>query len=1120
MKITKKCKRNRKLLKSFLLTALYLFPLIAMAQTRIVGGVVTDQGNEPLIGVSVVIKGTTTGTLTDTDGKYTINVPDKESVLVLSYIGYVIQEQKVGERTAIDVVLQENNKLLDEVVVVGYGVQKKINLTGAVSAVDSRKLENRATTNLSSSLSGLASGVTVKQSSGKPGSDEADIRIRGIGTFNKDYLSPLIIVDGSEASISSVNPDDVESISFLKDAASASIYGSRGANGVVLITTKRGKKGEAPRITYSGIITREKMSGQKFNFGSSFADYMELYNLKERLTMTSVDNLTNGTGVSFPQELINEWRAAEANPNGIYTDPETGNQAPNWLAYPTTNWVDYLFQSATTQKHNISVAGGGDKSNYLLSFNYLDNPGTLENTGLKRYQGRINLETRITDFLRVGTQTYATFQKRDPGNTNLTYLFQTYPSIMPKYNGQYGGSDYAPETNNLLKEVAGTGGYYDQTRLNTTWFAGVDFGKGLTGEVRFNYQTLFDEQATYGRHIDLISFRSGKVLQAGSTVEQATTTRATTRYQNNTTTATLNYMKSFGSHDITALLGFERYQWNKKGFTATRTGLLDFDLPDFNAATDKIKSPTVGSSDDWKNLAEQDYGVVSYFGRINYAYKNRYLMEANFRRDGSSRFGPDYRWGTFPSFSLGWRPLEEDFMESARNIFSNLKLRGSWGRLGNTTSGYYEWQATYSAQNYAFGDAIYKGLAKSKLANPLLHWEAVTSTDIGLDLGFLDNRLTAEADYYVRKTKGILASPSMYLTMGTVSAPTTNTSDMANKGFEITLGWKDKIKDFSYAVSANFSYNRNEVTKYKGVYKEGWETDANGNKVWVTNRGETASIDGNNIVTEGHPYNEYYIYSTHKGNGDYFLADGKPDPNGGPRDGMIRTKADLDWVRAMIDNGYSFNGQTVGQGKGLWYGERIYADLNGDGKYGTADDRYFSGKNSVPKYSFGFNLSAEWKGFDLSMTWAGNAGFSYVIYSRGFNIAAGQKGDVMPMDAYTNFYRYDPLAALTDANYDPAQDPKANVNAIYPRLGAVAHLSNETEVYNASYIKLKTLQIGYTIPKKWAQKVYVNNLRVFFSGENLLTITDFPGVDPEYGGSGYQTYPIPRMLSAGINITF
>lgn len=1088
-------------------------------QNIVIKGVVTDKNGETLPAVSISVKDKESlGTSTDLDGAYTLSVPNEDAIIVVRYLGYKTQEVKVGKKTTIDFVLEEDTQLLDEVVVVGYGVQKKVNLTGAVTTVQTEKLESRATTTLSSSLSGLASGLTVRQSSGKPGSDGASINIRGIGTFASDYNSPLIIVDGSEASMGSVNAEDVESISVLKDAGSASIYGARGANGVILITTKKGKKGAPARVTYTGILTSEKMSGKAFRFENNYAEYMEMVNRFHQNT---------GGDLKHKSEEIEEWRNGIANPNGTYIDENTGNKVPNWLAYPSTDWIDYLFESATSQKHNVSVNGGSENSNYLMSFNYMDNPGMMRNTGLKRYSGRINLESKINKFLTIGTNTYGTIQKKEPGNTELKYMFQVLPNVVPHYNGQYGGSDDQPRANNLFQGIMSTGGSYDETRINTTWYAKLNLIEGLTADIRYNFQNTINEQATHGRKIDLVSFRSGNILNPGGEADKQSTTRATHRYRNSTATATLNYLKTFVDHDIAILAGTERYVWNYKGFWVKRYGLLDLDLPEFNSASD-IQVPYFGTREDQDKRAEKDYSVISFFGRFNYSYKGKYLFEATVRRDGSSRFGSDHRWGNFPSFSAGWRISEESFMENTKDIISNLKLRLAWGKIGNTTGGYYDWQALYSQYQYSFGGESLNALAIKSLANSILHWEESTTTGIGFDLGLFNNKLNLEFDFYNRQTSNIITPPPMYLSMGNVGAPKTNTTDMYNRGIEFTAGWRDKINDFEYSISGNFSYNINRVNRYKGKLKEELVIDENGKRTWVSNLGDVAFQNGDRIRLEGHEFHEYYLLTMHKGNGNYFLADGSPDPNGGPRNGIIRTKEDMEWVKAMVayvdpatgKKPYGFvNGSSSEKGGGLYYGEPIYADVNGDGYYGNRNDRRFTGYSQAPKYNFGLTLSAAWKGIDMSMTWAGQAGFKYLIYSRGFNDTKWQDGDILPANARHNFYYIDPALA-TDAGYDPTSDPNANINAKYPRLNAVTHYSNDSELYDAKYIKLKTLQIGYTFPKQWMQKAYIEKLRLFVSGENLLTITNFPGVDPEFGGSGFQSYPIPRMLSCGVNVTF
>jgi TonB-linked SusC/RagA family outer membrane protein len=1083
--------------------------------TITVKGTVKDGSGEPLAGVSIAVKGTVNGTMTDIDGKYSISVPNSNATIVASYIGFNAQETKVGNRTAIDFTLEETDRELGEVVVVGYGVQKKINLTGSVATVQADKLESRAAPNVASSLSGLVAGMRVEQTSGNPGSESVNILIRGRGSF--DGSGPMVIVDGALADMNTVNSDDVESITVLKDAASAAIYGSRAANGVILVSTKKGKQG-APTVTYSALFASEKASAA-FQPTSSTADFMEMHN---RATANSSPNL--GFYQRYSQETIDTWRAAEANPNG--TDNEWG--IPNWLAYPNTDWSEYLYAPSFYQRHNLQVAGSSPTSSYLLSAGYQDNPGTLINTALKRYSLRANAESKIGNFITVGTQTYLTKDRKLPGSTSMTYLYQALPNITPVYNGKYG----APEDpghgtfNNILSQVATPEGLNTTTRINTNWYASVDFGKGFSARGQFNYQDNFTYNENHAVYLPKYSFRTGEIDLDGGTTEQAFTYRSSSHSYNYTATALLNYNRTFGNHDVSGLLGYEQYYNTSSAYNATRTGLIDWAITDLASATDS-NPPTVGAT------TRSDYAMLSCFGRVNYGYKGKYLAEANFRRDGSSRFATDHNWGTFPSFSAGWRISEESFFEPLKSRIDNLKLRGSWGELGNVTTGNYDWQATYQKKANVFGEDVYTGVVQTNIPNFLLSWEKVTFQGVGLDMLLLNRRLNVEMEYYSRLTQGILYTPPIYLTMGNVGAPKKNTADVQNQGFEITAGWNDKIGDVSYSVNANLSYNANKVVKYLGQLERGYDDsslDIWGNPAYKYINLSDVSTGGDTRRMEGRIIDEYFLRTPYKGTGTYLRPDGSVDPKGGPKDGMIRTRDDLDWVNAMLQAGYKFNNQAVNNNpintSTIWYGEILMADTNGDGNYGSDEDREFTGKSSLPRYGFGINLSAAWKGIDLSMNWAGNAGGYTYLYSRGFNQAIlTEPSDVMPANARELYYYCDPVAAGTvyDASntYDPANDPDANINAEYSRLktGGGIYVSNDAYLFSTTYLKLKMLQIGYTLPKQWTQKAKASKLRIFATGENLLTLTNFPGVDPEIGG-GFNVYPIARMLSAGFSITF
>lgn len=1074
--------------------------IISPQQAKItVTGVVSDNEG-PIIGANVIEKGTTNGTITKSDGGFSLSV-EPNATLVISYLGYIEQEIPVNNQTSFNITMEEDLQALDEVVVVAYGVQKKINLTGSVASISSKKLENRALPNLSSSLVGLAPGMTVRETSGNPGSNSASIRIRGIGTFESGYRGPMVIIDGAVGSMDSVNPDDVESISVLKDAASASIYGSRGANGVILITTKKGHKEAAARVTYSGILASEQPS-RKVDFITDYADYMTLFNRAQ-------SNM--GQAHRYHQDTIDAWRKASQNPNS--TDNEWG--IPNYLAYPNTDWFDALFVNNLYQKHNLSVTGGSKNSNYLLSMMYMDNPGTMENTGAERYQFRINAETKIADFLTFGTQTYATKQFTEAGNTSsaFTYLFQTVPGMTPQRDGKYGFPEASEEdgtANNPFWFLNNTGGEKVTTRVNTTWYARADIYDGLSAQARFNYQNYRYDSEAYAKENNMYSFRTNEIMRYGNTLSSASVSYDGERSYEYTAMMGLNYYKTFGDHSIGAMIGYEQYYKDARRIYAQRHGLMDFSLTDITTATENDKITGFRNSDgtDASYGAHYTFGMLSYFGRINYDYKGRYLFEASFRRDASSRFSPDNRWGTFPSASAGWRISEEDFMKDS--FFDNLKLRANWGKLGNTTSGYYDWQATYGKTNTSFGGVILNGLAQSKLANALLQWENVNSYGVGLDMSVLNQRLSMEVDYFNRTTEGILTSPAIYLTMGTVGAPTKNTSDMRNQGVELNLTWNDKIGKVQYMVNANFAYTNNKIVSYLGKFQEGY--DENG--VYKTNFGETATLsDGDRKVrTEGHMFDEFYLRSVYKGTGTYKDASGQVDPNGGPRDGMIRTPEDKQWVDDMKAAGYKFATNTVAK-SGLWYGEFVMADNNGDGIYGNNHDRVFTGKSDMPKYSFGLNASAAWNGFDFSMTWAGNAGMHYYMNTRGIDNSNLGSRTVLAHDAATKYYYY---------NEENPSDPANNIHAKYPRLkynSSGAHYDNERYLHNASYIKLKNLQIGYTLPKMLVEKIKLQNVRVFVVGENLITITDFPGLDPEMSNS-VNAYPTAKMLSAGINLVF
>jgi TonB-linked SusC/RagA family outer membrane protein len=1079
--------------KKFLcgLGALLFLPFLVFAQAKTMTGTVKDDAGKPVSGASVSIKNKNTGTSTNEGGGFTITATVGD-VLIISAVTYEPFEITVGAENDLSITMKAKATELTDVVVVGYATQKKVNLTGSVASVSAKQIENRPVTNISSSLAGLAPGVFVRQGSGKPGSDGANILIRGTGTLSSN--SPLILVDGIISSMDAVNPLDVESISVLKDAASASIYGTLAANGVILITTKRGQKNKLS-VTYNGIFSTTSPMNMP-EFVTDYARHMRLIN----------EGYTNvGQPRIFSDATINAWDSAGRIPNQL-----NPNGVPNHIAYPNTNWADVLFNNRLLQTHNISVNGGSDKVNYLLSVGYLNNQGTIENTGTKRYQIRANLDAKINKFITLGTQTFASMQTFELGNTESAFNFlrQTTPGVVPIYNGLY-GFPHAPEesstANNILAFLNNTAGDDVTSRFNSTMYATIHIIKGLSFESRFNYALVQSESNSHTNAApsERWNFATNEQKSFLPNLANLSTSYGYSKTVQTTIDNVIRYNTSFGrDHDLGVLVGYNQLYSNSYNFGATKQGLIDYDITVFGAALTPI-SATGG---------ESDYAIRSTFGRVNYAYKGRYLIEGNLRYDGVSRFSPETRWGLFPSVSAGWRISEEKFMERTADWLNNLKLRASWGRLGNNASGNYDWQATYASRLYSFNNAQASGLAVGSYANPYLRWETTTNMNIGLEGSVLRNKLFFELDIYRRITDGILTTTPIPLTAGIASAPVVNAAEVTNQGIELLVGYRGKIGAVSFNVSGNIAYNTNEVTNYKGQLVEGYVTDPLGNKVYQTNLGAVSTGDVNRIL-EDHKINEYYLYKVYKGSGTYFNTDGTVNINGGPKDGMMRTPEDIAWAQAMLAAGYKLRPANAVRNNAIWYGDLVYADLNGDGDYGNSFDRYFTNTSSLPKFVYGFTTDISWKQFDLSMIWAGAFGHEYYWNADGYNNSFVTNGNAFSTLFANDHYFYDP-ANPTATN--------TNITAKYPRLKAAdpqnRAVASDFWLYNAAWLKLKNLQLGYNLPAKWASKALLQKARVYFTGENLLMISKFPGLDAEIG-AGFN-YPTMRQYAVGVNLTF
>ena len=631
-------------------------------QKKTVGGIVVDSNGDPLVGVSVQEKGASNGTMTDINGHFSISLTKSEAQLIISYIGF--STQTVAASDNMNIVLKEDNHQLDEVVVVGYGTQKKVNLTGSVASVNFQKeAASRPITTAAQALTGMAAGVQILQSSGRPNSEGFGIQIRGTGTFNNS--NPLVLVDGMEMNLSDVNPNDIENVSILKDAASCAIYGNRGANGVILITTKMGQAGTF-RVTYSGkwsINTPSKI----VRFVSNYADYMDFVNEAD-------ENV--GAGHTYSDATIKKWRDAEANPNGI---SESGY--PNYVAYPNTDWFDEIYRTKVMQEHSLSVLGNEKRTKYNIGLTYLDNPGTIVRSGVKKYFMNLNITSDVTEWLQIGAHAWGYHDDQDRNDVaNLTAwsFLKTVPGIYPYYDGHYGGVENSEEdgaAGNPLLNLNGNGdSYYKHNRIYATTHAQIKFLKDFTLKTVFGYDYFHQRHKYAGTQNELYSFSRKQVVSPATSLDQIYVYMYTNQNYNWKWTNTLNWGHTFNKvHDVNVLLGFEEGRYYNGYLDTSKYGILDPSITDMSTITNMN---TITGSDNQNKYR-------SWFGRMNYAYISKYLFEVNFREDGSSKFAPGKRWGFFPSVSAGWRISEESFAKNSfLREFDNLKFRVSYGKLG------------------------------------------------------------------------------------------------------------------------------------------------------------------------------------------------------------------------------------------------------------------------------------------------------------------------------------------------------------------------------------------------------------------------------------------------------
>lgn len=1009
----------------------------AQQKDFLVTGIVKDENGEPIIGANIQVVGKSAGTITDMNGCFSISA-SANSTLQITYIGYQTQTVNIGEQRNINIILQEDNAQLDEVVVVGYGTMKKKDLTGSVTAVKGDELAARRTTQLSTALQGALSGVMVSRDNGAPGSS-ASIQIRGVTTIGDS--SPLVIIDGIPGDINSVNPEDVESMSVLKDAASASIYGSRAAAGVIVITTKRAKSGDVA-LSYN------------FEYGWEIPTKLPTY-----------------VGAQRYMEMVNETRYND-NPDGGWYQTYTEDEITNWSMnnatnpdkYPMTDWGDILLKSsAPRQTHTLSIVGGGKIIRTKASFRYDKTDGLYVNKEYDRFMVRVNNDFNINKYISANLDLdFSRSKALSPNSNPMGAGGRNIPSIYAATwaNGLWGD---VKDGENMLAKIT-DGGTFTNWGTNIGGKLGIDItpvnGLKISAAVAPNFNNV--KKKTFVKRIPYTRSEDPNTT-VGYMGGYRTTNLTENRNDSHdiTTQFFANYAKTLGRHDFSVMIGYEDYYafWENLDASRDQYQLTSYPYLD------------LGSEDYRDNGGNaEEYAYRSLFGRMTYSYADRYLIQANLRRDGSSRFASNCRWANFPSVSLGWVISEEKFFKNINmDWFSYLKLRGSWGKLGNERIGayddngnfiynYYPYQAAidYSTALFQNSQGIVSSVttaAQQKYAVRDISWETTESWDIGLDANFLDNRLHFSADYYRKNTKDMLLALEIPHFIG-YDNPEVNAGNMHTTGYDIEVGWRDKVGDFTYSISANLSDFTSKMGNLNGT-----------------------QFLGHQVKMEGSEYNEWYGYLS---------------------DGLFLTQEDVDKSPKLNNS--------------VKVGDIKYKDISGpdgvpDGVISPEYDRVLLG-GSLPHYMFGLTFNAAYKGWDFGLTLQG-------VGNQKSQISAAMIEGLR--DNWLNF------PTILDGNYwSPKNTDEQNATAKYPRLTRTNRDANfcmsDYWLYNGRYIRLKNLSVGYTLPKAWTTKACMNTVRLYVSGSDLFTISNAPkGWDPEVSTEGY---PITTSLIFGVSINF
>jgi len=1011
---------------STLILLFALFQTLFAQQHQLVNGSVVDKEGQPLTGVTITHQGTKRAlATTDESGRFQVNV-ERDAVIVFSLMGYAEKKVHVANSQPLRVVLESTISDLDEVVVVGFGTKKKVNLTGAVTAISGEEVAKRQVGQTSMALQGMAPGVTVTQSSGQPGVDQGSIRIRGIGTLNNS--NPLVLVDGVVMSLDNIDVSSIESISVLKDAASSAIYGSRAANGVILITTKRGKSGQFS-LSYDAYVGKQAPT-----------NLPKIVNGLDHMNLINEAHTNVGRSPLFSEEYIRNYIANKAN------DPDQ---------YPDVDWQDEVLQGSGIQhNHVLGITGGTEKLQFFGSFGYLNQAGIIDQVNFQRYYFRLNTNVQISSKLSGSFDLYVRNHDRKSVASGTPFEGPAAFSAGSSTGMIFGLMNKLPATqavrysNGLWAEgqnganpvaIMQDGGWWQQRSTPIAGNFALEY-KPIEGLMaRVAYAPTYEQPVTrsFSNVVKTYDANGGLRFSVPS-LNELNEDLVNNRLDQ--LEAMLTYSKSWGSHNFSALGGYQYLTGSTNGFNAFRDNFLFPDYPVLSA----------GSSENMRNGGSAtEWTLISYFGRVNYDYLGKYLFEANIRYDGSSRFAQGNKWGTFPSFSAGWRLSEENFMAGAKSFLDNLKLRLSWGRLGNQEIGSnYPFAPTVSLDpQYVSGDEVRNGAAIMNLANTNISWETTEMANIGLDAR-LFNKLSLTFDYYRKTTRGILLELSIPKTMG-VGAPFQNAGVVDNNGWDLQLDYGNRWGKFRYSATFTLSDVHNKVVDIKGIQQTGT----------VVNR-------------EGYAMNSLFLL----------------------RSQGLLSAADFD-----ASGDYLYAKPQFGA---VAPGDIRYLDTDGNGIV-NSNDREVVG-STIPRYTYSFSLSLGYGQFDLSCLFQG----------------VGKRDGYLTGSAITPF-----LAGGTAYEYQKDRWTPETPNAEFPRYAFGENHNQQNSDFwmrSAAYLRVKNLQLGYTLPEQLVKKMGIRGVRLYVSGENLFTVDDFwPGWDPEVSAaSNGAYYPQVTTYNFGLNVKF